>query len=272
MRSVCLPGTEIVLSRLSFGTSSLHRVISGKRRQSILASAFDAGFTHFDTAPLYGFGLAEAELGRFLKTRRGRVTVATKIGLYPPRVHSGIASVWAAKALAKVWRGGARPNVNWSPATLAAEFEASLSRLQADVVDLLLLHEPSYRTFESEAVLAWLERERDRGRIRAWGLAGEAARVCEWLAAEHELAMVLQVRDSLDRREADDVLARGRCLQLTYGYVSSALRDPSRPEVPKVIGSAFLKNRTGSVLVSTNDPVHLAQLARVAEAERGVCH
>src|SRR5262245_50530975 len=73
MKRVQLPGTEIVMSRLSFGTSRLHHVPSGKHRQSLLAAAFDAGFTHFDTAPLYGFGLAESDLGGFLKARRGRV-------------------------------------------------------------------------------------------------------------------------------------------------------------------------------------------------------
>jgi aryl-alcohol dehydrogenase-like predicted oxidoreductase len=247
-------------------------VLSGKRRRSLLAAAFDAGFTHFDTAPLYGFGLAESELGGFLKARRGRVTVTTKIGLYPPRVRTGVASVWAEKACTKLWRGAPRPTVSWSLMTMAMEFEASLRRLQTDIVDLLLLHEASYRTFNAEALFEWLSRERDKGRIRGWGLAGETASVCEWLDGDSPLAMVLQVRDSLERREADQLLACGRSLQLTYGYMSSALKSRSRPVADAVFGSALMRNPTGSILVSTTDLSHLGQLAKVAEGESGVRH
>jgi len=40
----------------------------------------------------------------------------------------------------------------------------------------------------------------------------------------HPLGMVVQVRDSLDRKEADLVKNRGRELQFTYGYLSSSSR------------------------------------------------
>ena len=84
MRRVTLQGTDINVSRLSFGTASLHHLPTSRRRQDLLAAAFDHGFTHFDAAPYYGFGIAERELGQFLKARRGRVTITTKVGLYPP--------------------------------------------------------------------------------------------------------------------------------------------------------------------------------------------
>ena len=46
-----------------------------------LAHALDRGVTLFDTADAYGFGHNEELLGRFLKGRRERVTIATKFGL-----------------------------------------------------------------------------------------------------------------------------------------------------------------------------------------------
>src|SRR6266513_547691 len=99
MRHVSLPGTEINVSRLSFGTASLHHLRTSRRRQDLLAAAFDHGFTHFDTAPYYGFGIAEEELGRFLIGRRTEVTITTKVGLYPPAdAYPNIASVWIRKA------------------------------------------------------------------------------------------------------------------------------------------------------------------------------
>src|SRR5262249_46833655 len=185
-------GTEIVVSRLSFGTARLHRVLSANRRQWLLAAAFDAGVTHFDTAPLYGFGLAECDLGRFVKTHRGNVTVTTKIGLYPRYVGSTASSALGAKVLSKLWPHSHAPRADWTLTTIATEFQASLRRLQTETVDLLLLHEPSVRLFQPEALLGWLKTERDKGRIRAWGLAGETAPVCECLTDEDELGMVLQ--------------------------------------------------------------------------------
>ena len=70
-------------SRLGFGTSRLFNVASPQLRQRLLASAYDHGMTHFDTAPLCGFGVAERELKSVL-ARRPDATVATKVGLYPP--------------------------------------------------------------------------------------------------------------------------------------------------------------------------------------------
>src|SRR3712207_7513257 len=50
-----------------------------RSRQELLGSALDAGFTHFDTAPMYGEGMAERTLGQFLSRRlRQQVTLATK--------------------------------------------------------------------------------------------------------------------------------------------------------------------------------------------------
>src|ERR1039457_4268717 len=81
MRTVILPGTSLLLSRVAFGTGSLHHCILRRDRANLLGTALDAGITHFDTARMYGEGLAERELGRFLKGNRRQVTIATKFGI-----------------------------------------------------------------------------------------------------------------------------------------------------------------------------------------------
>lgn len=49
---------------------------SKKERMAVLAGAMDSGITHFDTARMYGLGMAEAELGAFLRTvDRDSVTI-----------------------------------------------------------------------------------------------------------------------------------------------------------------------------------------------------
>ena len=85
MKRIPLPGTHLTLSRFSFGTASLHHLGALGKQLRHLRAALEAGFSHFDTAPLYGFGMAERALGRaFGDARSEAVTIATKVGLYPP--------------------------------------------------------------------------------------------------------------------------------------------------------------------------------------------
>lgn len=98
MRQVILPGTDLSVSRFSFGTASLFNVGSSKMRANLLAAAFDNGFTHFDTAPYYGFGTAERDLKPLLKAHPD-ITVATKVGIYSPGGEAqSTASVFLRKA------------------------------------------------------------------------------------------------------------------------------------------------------------------------------
>lgn len=270
MRRVTLHGTEIHMSRLSFGTASLHHLSTGRRRQDLLAAAFDHGFSHFDTAPYYGFGIAENELGQFLKGRRGRVTVTTKVGLYPPDgSHANAVSVWTRKFAGRVLPTLSRPVADWSIAQAAKSLESSLRRLRVDQIDLLMLHEPVSEGVRSELFLDWLKEQKGRGRIRAWGLAGQADCMDAWLSVDHPLAMVLQVRDSLARREADLVRSRGRDLQITYGYLSSSAALPGVRQATEILQLALRRNTTGSILVSTRKIARLSEFAAVAERDDG---
>jgi len=94
MKYTLLPGTDITISRLSFGTASLHHLGSSRKRQALLCAAVEHGFSHIDTAPYYGFGLAEIEVGRFLEKHSNHLTVATKVGLYPPGGGGGLRSLF----------------------------------------------------------------------------------------------------------------------------------------------------------------------------------
>jgi len=49
---------------------------------AVLLKALDLGYTHFDTAALYGFGANEALIGRTLKQRRAEFVLATKGGMF----------------------------------------------------------------------------------------------------------------------------------------------------------------------------------------------
>lgn len=264
MRRVTLAGTDIKVSRLSFGTGSLHHLPFGRWRQNLLSAAHDHGFTHFDTAPYYGFGLAEEELGRFIRGRQGRVTTATKFGIYPPGgINPSLLSVLGRKAAGKLIPSYSCPRIDWSFDTATKSLDLSLKRLRVDRIDLLLLHEPDQVAVQSQQFLDWFRIEKARGKIGAWGLAGQADRMNAWLSNNHPLGMVLQVRDSLERKEADLLREYSRELQITFGYLSAASAAPVRPALPEIIREALRRNAGGSVVVSTR---HLARVGELAAA------
>src|SRR2546422_2934143 len=103
-------------------------------RESTIRLAFERGITFFDTAPTYGVGESERLLGRALRSHRGRVAIATKVGPHDdPR----------------------------------ASLEGSLRRLASDYVDLIQLHEALQRW---EWSLEKLLKLREEGKALGIGL------------------------------------------------------------------------------------------------------
>jgi len=85
MQQVKLTNTQLNVSKLIFGTGSLMRIPFRSVRLKLLESACELGFTHFDTAPLYGYGNCEREIGEVLEGNPF-LTVTTKIGLKPSTI------------------------------------------------------------------------------------------------------------------------------------------------------------------------------------------
>jgi aryl-alcohol dehydrogenase-like predicted oxidoreductase len=90
-----------------------------REQRQIVERAVEAGITYFDTAPNYGEGLSETNLGRVIRDLRVRdqVQIGTKVGLLEADIDMG------------------QPE-----RTLRAIFEASLQRLGLERVDVLVLH------------------------------------------------------------------------------------------------------------------------------------
>ena len=267
MNQIQIPGTDVWVSRLAFGTASLHHLFITSDRQRLLREAADLGITHFDSSPYYGYGLAETDLGRFIRGRRANVTLTTKVGLYPwGYAHAHAAGVWSRKALGKLVPRLALPVVDWRVARARASLYDSLRRLGTDYVDFLLLHEPEPGLINGEEWLEWLEAERTAGHVRVWGLAGTAQRVAPLVQAGHPLAQVVQTQDSLSGRQADFITTNGRALQFTYGYLSAACSGAVARRPEERLRQALARNRTGAVLVSTRRLERLQQLAKVASS------
>ena len=272
MRRTTLPGTSLEVSRLGFGTASLHHLLRRKDKEILLRTVLDSGITYFDTAPMYGEGIAERELGRFLGSARQRVTIATKIGFpsiaafehFPPLLY-------AHRALGKIGRRVVPGLWSYRPRSMTRRsVEQSLTRslkaLRTDWIDLLLVHEPEEKDIEPLLKLAgWLESQKASGRVRYLGLAGSVSSCLEVSRQTQGLFDVLQVEDSLAAHEADAVISAGWPLQITFGYLRGAADAQSGFDASAVIKAALVRNGEGMVLVSSRDPNRVKILASIAE-------
>ena len=272
MRQINLPGTTLSVSRFSFGTASLHHLGGPQAQVRHLLAARDAGFSHFDTAPLYGFGGAELALGAAFggtQAEQSGVSIATKVGLYPPGgPEQGRAQVWCRKALGRAWPAVSRAESDWAVNLAKQSFEGSLARLRRERVDLLLLHEPDITLVTEEPWIRWLEEEIARGRVGQFGVAGPAEKVAPFVAAGSPLAAFVQIQDSLTRHEANFLIDSVRPPQITYGYQSTPTPDkPDTQSRAELLAQVLARNSEGSILVSTRKPERLAVFSAAASQE-----
>ena len=267
---VQLMKSQLKTSRLAFGTSRLHYVDT-KSRQAVLAAAADLGMIHLDTAPLYGDGLAEREIGRFIKGQRSRFVIATKYGNPPDVV------IEAMPALATPVRGALaigrklglvqtkRPPMTTSG--LRQSVEASLRRLGTDWIDILSLHEPSQeRLAAPAAVLEELISLRQRGLIRHFGLAGKWSGIESLGQFATELGEILQTGETEWPESTPPDITYGAIAQASQTYFTAAV-DPSAAILR--LRSALARRPNGVVIVSTTKAQNLALLARATEADPG---
>jgi aryl-alcohol dehydrogenase-like predicted oxidoreductase len=165
--------------------------------RAVVDAALGAGVTFFDTADIYGGqGGSEEILGRVLQGRRDQVVLATK---------------WGKPMGDGAERRGSREYIHRA-------LEASMRRLQTDVVDLYQHHEEDPETPLEETVETLEELVRD-GRIRAWGTSNYRP---ETLARVKELASGAYVSEQSEyswlARDAERELLPA-CERLGIGFI-----------------------------------------------------
>jgi aryl-alcohol dehydrogenase-like predicted oxidoreductase len=119
--------------------------------QATLKTAIDEGVTFLDTANVYGMGLSEEIIGRFIKDNPGRFTVHTKGGLYR---NPETKERWF------------RNEADY----LREELEKSLKRLGVEQVQLYYIHRRQPE-IDIEDVMETLLRFRQEGKIEAIGFS-----------------------------------------------------------------------------------------------------
>ncbi|MEJ5915899.1 aldo/keto reductase [Pseudokineococcus sp. 1T1Z-3] len=172
--------TDVVL-----GTAHLFGLADEATSRQLLEVGWEAGARRLDTAPLYGGGASEPEVGAFLRGREGLLSVTTKVGLEPrtgrrsPRqLATGVARrVLPGRASglvdAALDRRATRPTGRFGADDVRASVERSLRRLGGRV-DRLLLHEVSPHDVD-DALLAVLADLLAKGDVGAAGTATSGA-------------------------------------------------------------------------------------------------
>src|SRR5437868_5960997 len=115
------------LGCMSIGIADVYT--SGVRNENeavaLIHRAFDLGVTLLDTADIYGD--SERQVGKAVKGRRERVTLATKFG-------------FATSVSANARRDAPDRMINGKPDYVRQACDASLQRLGVDHIDLYYLH------------------------------------------------------------------------------------------------------------------------------------
>lgn len=140
--------------------------ISEAESDTLLNRALDLGYNFLDTATIYGAGESERRIGKFLNHRRDEYVLASKCVLgveYGKRI------------------------LDARPEKIIAACEASLQRLQTDVIDLYYMHrpDPNVPLEDSVGALADLVAQ---GKIKMIGLSEMSAEMLERANKVHPIA------------------------------------------------------------------------------------
>ena len=215
-------------------------------QERAVARALELGITYFDTAPSYGDGASESNLGRVLAKLRPRIVLGTKFRLPAGTPAAGV------------------------EAAIAASLEASLRRLGREHVDLFQLHNPIAERGPEESgaaplppalvigsVLPALDRLRRQGKFDWFGFTaiGDTAALLSVAAGAGPVAA--QVPYNLLNPSAGRAVPPGLPVQ-DYGQVMVRARESG-------IGTIGIRVLAGGALSATaqRHPIASASVAPI---------
>lgn len=185
MKTIKLGNGDLVCSRLAYGC---WRIAEGGGTAAVRA-AFEAGYTLFDGADIYGGGRAEELLGETLRSvpgMRERILITSKCGV----------------------RRAGEPQPDdpqrwdFSGDYIVRSCEGSLRRLGVETIDLYMLHRPDYLGDPHEIAGAFAQLY-DAGKVRGFGVSNFRPSLVSALQAACPFPLVVnQVEISLAQRAA----------------------------------------------------------------------
>lgn len=211
-----LGSSGIMASAIGFGCMSLSGTYGPSNDDegiAVIREALDRGVTLLDSSDMYGWGHNEELVGRAIKGRRGEVVLVTKFGNLGGR-------------------GG--KFADGRPEYVAIACEASLKRLDVDVIDLYFQHriDPAVPIEDTVGAMARLVQQ---GKVRALGLSEASPETIRRAHKVHPIAAVENEYSLLYRNEGEETrgITRDRGIAfiayspLGRGLLTAKVEDPS---------------------------------------------
>jgi D-threo-aldose 1-dehydrogenase len=236
--TVRVGSTDLMVPRIGLGTAALGNFLeptSDEAAVAVMRRALAAGITYFDTAPLYGYGLAETRLRQAIDgTARDRVVLSTKVGRLlredaPPdesQYHDGVPFYKDVPSAGPVW--------DFSSEGIRTSVAESAERVGVERFDILHLHDPDDHFGEASTTgFAELAALRAEGSVSAIGAGMNRTPVQTELVRECDLDVVLVAGryTLLDQSALDDLMPlcvqRGVSVVVGGVFNSGVLADPS---------------------------------------------
>lgn len=208
---------------------NLYRPVDDAEAIATVTAALNAGITYFDTAPHYGFGLAERRLGAALAghERGAQAIVSTKVGRLLVPTHAGGTRHGFVDA------DPFEPVFDYSAEGVRRSFDASRERIGRDRIDLLFAHDLGRLTHGDDHArhleaflgggLAAMVALREAGTVGSIGIGVNEVAVCD---------------DLLDRVDLDVILLAGRYTLLDRSATRLLDRCAARG-VRVIVGGAY---------------------------------
>ena len=235
---------NLEVTAFGFGTAPLgniFRPVSEDEAHGMIETAWDTGVRYFDTAPMYGHGLAELRTGQSLRwKRRDDFVLSSKVGriLKPARRQDIDFAPWADAAPFTL-------HFDYSYDGTMRAFEDSLQRLALERMDICFIHDIDAFTrgneqpevFRQAMDGCWkaLEKLRSEGLVKAIGVGVNEWQVCHEALKQRDFdCFLLAGRYTLLEQDALDeflplCVERGAAVVVGGGFNSGILATGARP-------------------------------------------
>ncbi|RFZ82391.1 aldo/keto reductase [Shinella sp. WSJ-2] len=234
MKTRTIGRTGLAVTEFSFGTAALgglYRACPRDVAMATLQAAWDEGLRYFDTAPWYGFGLAERVTGDFLRDKpKSDYVLSSKVGrIMFPVPDDKVPSYGYVDPLPFDVR------YDYSYDGIMRSVELSHARLGLNRIDMLYVHDIGVYTHGAErnafhmrqffdSGLKALQELKSSGTIKAFGLGVNEIPVC---------------LDVLHETDLDCILLAGRYTLLDRSAVADLLPLCAAKSTSLVVGGVF---------------------------------